>query len=355
MNLRRITAMIWKDITGGAGRTFFIMAIVVPIIMTLLVDLIFGKLFVEKPTLAVIDKGNSQVVRDLKKEKSIIVKDTEDVKNEEEMKEKVESGAIDGGLILPEDFDLKLEESKIPKVTVYIGGESHASNRMVIASVLADVFRNVAGQELPIKLVEVSLGDEAELPIKIRVIPFLIMYAIMIGGMTLPAALIVDEFQKRTVTAIAITPASLGEFLLGKAIIGFAMSFIMGVVILIINQVFIGDVWLLLLFIVLAAFLAVDFGLIIGEFSKDLNTAWTYVKLIGLLAIVPAMFYWFPQVPEWVYKIFPTYYLMNPIMEISQGGATFSDIWFDALILLAFNFLFIIPVIIGKRRMAEKI
>ncbi len=349
MNIKRISAIIHKDFSGGLGKTFFIIAILVPIIMTLFVNLIFGKFFLGKPSLAIIDRGHSEITAKIENLESVIIKDVE---NEEQLKEKIESGAIDAGIVLPPDFKDKLEKKELPKVKFYIGGESLASNRITLAASLADLLREEVDSELPIEITEITLGEEADLPMKVKVIPLLIMYTIFIGGCTLPAALIVDEIEKRTVSAVTITPATLGELLSAKAIVGFLTSFIMGIVILLINQIFIGNIWLLIIFMLLGSIFAVELGLIIGSISKDLTTAFTYVKTLGFFIFLPAIFYFFPQVPDWVSKLFPTYYLFNPIIEITQHAAAFRDVWKDILILLSFNVLFVFFVSLAKRKLA---
>jgi len=53
--------------------------------------------------------------------------------------------------------------------------------------------------------------------------------------------------------------------------------------------------------------------------------------------------------------IFPTYYIFNPIIEISQHAAGFGEVWLDALILLLFDLFFIVFVLLGKRRMALRV
>lgn len=179
MSPRRIAAIVRKDFKGGLGKVFFILAVVVPILMTLVINVVFGRFFIEKPTLAVIDEGHSEVSVKIKSLESVIIKEVED---KEQLKERVESGAIDGGLILPKDFDEKLKQNKLPEVKVYISGESLASNRSVLIAALADLLRKEAGQKLPIEIIETPLGKEADLPIKVKVIPLLIIYAILIGG-----------------------------------------------------------------------------------------------------------------------------------------------------------------------------
>ena len=349
MNIKRIITIIQKDFTGGLGKTFFIMAIAVPIIMTLLVNLIFGKFFLGKPSLAVIDSGNIEMGNKIRSLESVIIKDIE---SEDQLQERIESGAIDGGIVLSKDFKEKLEKSELPKVKFYIGGESLASSRLVLATSLADLLREEVGSKLPIEIKEVTLGEASELPLKVKFIPLLIMYTIFIGGCTLPAALVVDEVEKKTVKAVTITSATLSELLSAKAIVGFFTSFIMGIITLLINQVFIGNIWLLIIFMLLGSFFAVELGLIIGSISKDLTTTWTYVKTLGFLIALPALLYLFPQVPEWISKLFPTYYLFNPIIEITQHAAKFVDVWNDILILLAFDIFFILFVFLGKRKLA---
>ncbi len=271
------------------------------------------------------------------------------------MRARVESGAIDAGMILPEGIDDAIARGETPTVTVFVGGESLASNRITLAAALSAVLREEAGHELPVELVEVPLGEEAALPVKVRVIPLLIIYAIMIGGTTLPATLLLDEVEKRTVSAVMVTPATLGEVVMAKAIVGFSMSFLMGIAILLMNGVFVGATGLLVLFIALGALLAVSFGLLIGEVSGDLNTAFTYVKLVGVLLAGPAFLYFFPQVPEWVSRLFPTYYLLNPIIEISQNAAGFADVWLDAAVLLVFIVVFMAATIAAARRLALRV
>lgn len=351
MSFRRILAIMRKDISSGLGRTFFVMALVVPVVMTLIINLVFGRFFTEKPTLAVVDEGHSRIVEKIEDLDTVIIGEAKD---EKDLREKVKNGDLDGGVVLPKYFDEDLDKHKLPEVEIYIGGESLASNRMVLASSLAELLRKEVGQKLPIEIIETPLGKAVDIPIRVKVIPLLILYAIFIGGATLPTVLLVDEVTKKTVSAVTITPASLGELIWAKAIVGFLTSFAMGIAILVMNQIFVGNVWLLIIFMVLGAIFAVEMGLIMGSISKDMTIAWTYVKLLGMFAFMPALLAFFPQVPDWVSQIFPTYYLINPIIGITQHAAQFADVWLDALILLLFDIFFIVFVFLGSKRMAAR-
>ena len=55
---------------------------------------------------------------------------------------------------------------------------------------------------------------------------------------------------------------------------------------------------------------------------EALNLVKSYgaVKAVGLLLYAPIIDYLFPQRPQWISKIFPTYYIIQPVAEINQQG-----------------------------------
>ena len=102
MSIRIIAVLLGKELKHGAKSYFFIFAIVGPIILTLLVNLIFGTLFSQKPKLGISDQGNFQIVVSLKKKESI---NLEEYSTEKELKDAVATGARDVGIVLPGNFD----------------------------------------------------------------------------------------------------------------------------------------------------------------------------------------------------------------------------------------------------------
>jgi len=69
----------------------------------------------------------------------------------------------------------------------------------------------------------------------------------------------------------------------------------------------------------LAAIMAAELGLILGTSIKDVNTLFAVWKFGGLILFGPAIVYMFPQLPQWLGYLFPTYYIVRPIMDISLG------------------------------------
>ena len=177
-----------------------------------------------------------------------------------------------------------------------------------------------------------------------RLFPLLVMVTIVVGGTMVPATSLVEEKQKRTLRALVTTPATVGEVYLAKGLAGILLSTFVGVFVLSINQAFGAQPGLLILTVILAAAFSATLGLLLGTLTSDINSLFTIIKGLGLLIYAPAIVYMFPQIPEWVSRIFPTYYLLAPIIKISQEGASLSDVWVELAILVALIVLMVIIV-----------
>jgi ABC-2 type transport system permease protein len=235
MNLKRISILLGKEFIHGPKNFMFIWAIVAPLAFTLVATLAFGTLFSEKPNLGIVDEGNSQLVVMAQKLDSVITKTYEDVSS---LKQATESGAVDMGIVLPQNFDNAVSQGEIVVIEAYIWGESLAKNRIILPTIISDLVRELAGQEVPVEIESVTLGDEVSTPWSERLIPFLVFMGIFFGGLMLPSTSLIEEKQKRTFEALVITPVSISDIFIAKGILGIILSVFMGIAILLLNQAF---------------------------------------------------------------------------------------------------------------------
>ncbi|MBA7690616.1 hypothetical protein ES703_99146 [subsurface metagenome] len=120
------------------------------------------------------------------------------------------------------------------------------------------------------------------------------------------------------------------------------------------NQVFGAHPLLLVMVLFLGAIMAVEFGLICGAFIKDITTLFTVWKSGGILLFAPVFIYMFPQIPEWIGRIFPTYYMLQPVVELSLLGGGWGDIALNVFILIGLNIIFAFVVLLAARRMMRR-
>ena len=168
-------------------------------------------------------------------------------------------------------------------------------------------------------------------------LPLIVLMAVFVGGLFLPATSVINEKEKKTLGALLITPTTIGDVFLAKGLLGIILSLFMGLVILVLNQAFGAEPLLLLLVLALGAIMASELGILFGAVIKNITTMFAIWKFGGILLFGPALVYMFPQIPEWVGRIFPTYYLIQPIIEISQRGSTWPDIATSVFILVGLD------------------
>ncbi|UCF05811.1 MAG: ABC transporter permease [bacterium] len=331
MSVKRIGILLRKEFGHGTNSYFFIFAVAAPLIFTVFVNLIFGSFLEGKAKLGIFDHGSSRVVASLREMKSI---DLEEFASEEELRGSVERGTRDVGIILQNDFDSKIANGEPTTVTAYIWGESLMKNRAIAASAFMHQIRTISGKEPPIDITPVSLGEKEGVPWKDRFLPMIVLMAIFISGFVVPATSLVDEKEKGTIGAVLTTPATQAEFFIAKGLMGIIVSISMGMLTLILNHAFNTRLGLLMLLLFLGAIMASCGGLMLAAYMKSMASIYSTIKGLGIILYGPGIVAIFPQIPQWVGKLFPTYYVMNPIFEIARKGGSWSTINRDIYVLI---------------------
>lgn len=332
MNLKRVGALLFKELGQGPKNAIFIFAIVVPFVLTAVLTLLFGTLFSGEPRLGLADLGASRVTQAALAMKALTVRT---YPTASALEAAAQIGAVDVGLVLPADFDAQLAGGNATTLTVYVWGESLIKHRLALVAAISGWFRDIAGQESPVEINSIVLGDTVVRPWEQRLLPFVVLMSTMLGGIMLPASSLVAEKQHRTLNALAVTPATMGEIYLAKGLMGALISVVMGLITLALNRAFGGEPGLLVFALALGAAFAAEFGVLLGALIKDINTLFATIKSMGLLLYAPALISMFPEIPQWIAKLFPTYYVIQPVLEIAQHGAGLAEIAGQLAILAA--------------------
>ncbi|MFC1945719.1 ABC transporter permease [Chloroflexota bacterium] len=347
MSIRRVGILLSKEFLYGPKNFIFIFAVVAPILISVVLSLVFGTLFANQPKLGIYDEGVSQLPA-LAADAGAV--DTTEYASAEALRAAVERGTVDTGVILPAGFDEALKQGTDTGLTTYIWGESLASSRTIAGVTLSNLVRDISGVETPVEIEVISLGGEAGIPWNDRMLPLVVLMAVFIGGLMLPATSLITEKEKHTLSAVSVTPASIMDILISKGILGVILSIIMGVLILVINQAFGAQPVLLVLVLLLGGIMAAELGLLLGILLKDFNTLFAVWKSGGILLFGPVFIYLFPQIPSWIGRIFPTYYIIQPIVDISQRGGGWAEIALNTFILIGLNVVLMAVVWLTQQR-----
>lgn len=334
MNIPRLYQMTKKDIKLVTRETFFLFMIIMPIFMSVALNAALGSVGTSAPAVGVY--GESELIPLLEQEPSIHVVTAH---SEQELRNNVLEGEYDAGVIF---------ESGSPP-SVLVSGKSLLNDRLTIGATIVKVYREQMGAEDVVSFDTEIVGGE-EYPLRVRIMPFLLIIAAMVGGLIISSSL-VEERELKTLNAVLVTPITPLEVIIAKTLFGLFLGLVLGLIILALNSSLTGGLYLVLLFLVLGTLFTVGLGLIGGVLMKNITDLITRMKLVGIFLWFPAVVMLFPSIPQWLGKFFPTYYFVHPILAVTQDGATLSDVWWEGVILLAID---VVVLLFASRVLRER-
>lgn len=351
MNARRIFTLVKKEFFYGSKNFIFVMALVMPVVLTLAISLLLGTLFSGKPRLGIYDQGQSQLPSQMEQLEYL---STEIFTNADLLTSAVERGAQDMGLILHPDFDAQLQSTEEASLDLMVWGESLLKHRLLLGVSLIRQIIVVAGHDIPVSTQVILLGEAANIPWDVRLFPFVVIITIILGATMVPATSLVEEKINNTYRALLVSPASLVDILAAKGITGVIVALFGGLLILTINRAFGAHPLTLVAVLTISAIFAAALGIILGVMVKDISTLFTLIKSLGIILYAPAIVYMFPEIPQWIAKIFPTYFMLGPIIELTMNNASWSDIAVDVYILIALTAVLVLIAGLLARRALDQ-
>ncbi|NNF53580.1 MAG: hypothetical protein HKN03_03955 [Acidimicrobiales bacterium] len=139
--------------------------------------------------------------------------------------------------------------------------------------------------------------------------------------------------------------------MLSKGVFGALLAVLTGLITLAINSAFGSQPWAVILAIVVGAVMMAEFGLMLGSWAKDTNTLFAAWKGGGIVLLFPVIFTIWPDLPQWIAQLGPTYYFLQPIFDLSVTDASFGDVAGNLAIGVAICVALIPLVIMAGRRM----
>lgn len=340
MNPRIIWAIFRKDMLDAIKNTYILFALILPVGMSLLFSIMLPTKQISDPILhmVVYDPGQSQVIQKLREAPGV---DLAAVDSPDQVKTRVTNSSL-VGLTLPQDFDTAMAAGQNPEIQLYYDGEQAIGVQATAGRMVEDALREIAGQELPAKLVPTDvLGSEAGTGIQnfnianYMLLLFLVMGLVMTGVFVVPTIL-VEEKEKQTLQAILVSPANYADLVIGKALVGMVYALLSAFILLAMNNGFSGSPFVTLSTVVLGALVLVLTGLLLGAIFKTTAQVNTWSSIVMLALLVPAMFIMWPKPPEpipTIMRFIPTNHIASALTAGLDGSATLAGAGIDLLIL----------------------
>jgi len=346
---RSVATLVGREVRLGYRSPLLIWGLALPIGLTLLVQGLFGSLFSQPPVLGIVDDGGSAV--------AVAARDTDGIEvvsydDEAELHEALLANDVDAGLVLPAGFDDALVTGERPVLDFRVSGSSLATDRAVLAVTTLDLVREVEGAPPPVAVEVVEVGD-GSLDLSLRLIPLLVVMAIAVGGAFVPAAGLVQEKEARTLDAVLVTPAAMGDVLGSKGLLGVAVALFAGLLTLVLNGIRGPELGAVAIAVAIGGVMMAEVGLIVGSWARDQNTLFTVWKGGAILLIYPVVFFMFPDLPQWIGKLSPTWWFLDPIFSLAVEGATLADVAGSLAVAIGWC-LVLLPAVMAMGRRLER-
>lgn len=325
--MKRILLIVLRDIKSGTRDWLILYLSIAPILLAVILRTFIPSAGDTSVNFVILESSASQLESHLSTYSKVDV-----VENMEELEERV--------LRIDDVFGVQLLSDKLELIAQ--GNEVEGTSE--IAKVILLNY-NKENTQLPVDVKFSNIGWEIS-PLKLEGANLLIIFNTILGGMLILLNL-VEEKMSNTISAINVSPTRRWEFIVGKGLLGFLLSFI-GAFAVILILGFNGINFAMLLVSVLAiSFIGAIVGFGIGINNNEPISAIASMKMI----FIPVMVSIFGAIylPEkWLFVLYwsPFYWAYDVIRDILLLNAQWSKVLLNSGIILGIT----IVVFLGLRR-----
>jgi len=268
------------------------------------------------------------------------------------------------GLAFPEDFVARLEVGTRPEVTLYVDTRVPPQLREALACETREmgwmIRSGLEGRDpkadLPVTFDadDMVLGEDRAgnpVPLREKLRPMLAVLILMLSAIAI-AGLVAVEIEKRTVTALLVTPVRLGDVLAAKGITGTLLGLSQVLLFLLITWSFGAHPWLVLLLLTLGAGMMAAVGLIAGSAGRDFITTMFFAVALIIPMTIPTFAVLFPGSTSLWVRIMPSYGFTEALVQLLGYGRSPAELVGYVLLTVGWTVgLFLVALVVLRRRM----
>lgn len=253
-------------------------------------------------------------------------------------------GFYSAGLVVPADFEATAHAGGQAYLALYLNGaDVDAQQQTLLQQALSDYARGLNQPRSPVVIRSTMLPAPDPIGGGLLFGSFYALLAVMtsfvVGGSLMPN-LVVEEKEHKTLWMLLVSPASLADVVAGKLLVGLCYQLGLSLVTLAVQQTFVGQVGVIVLFVFLGACFSVALGLLIGSLLKTSASTGLITGLIALVYFFPAFLvgpfarFFIGSPLLWIVRLVPTSYLADGLLAGLQQQATVGEVALDSSVVL---------------------
>ncbi len=242
------------------------------------------------------------------------------------------------GMVVPRGFDASLERGEHPQLTLYFNANRlNALQRQRVVGAITD-YASSMSHALPTVIITPATSDPATLLFSLDLSTFYVALSLLMSisvGISLVSTLLVEEKERKTLHMLLISPATLTDVVLGKLLVGVAYQLILSVVVMALLHGFVGDLPLVLLFVLLITGFGHALSLLAGSIFHTTSGLGGFLGIVSLLFVLPAVFasplgdIFGTGLIQGVLRLLPTYYMADGLLNALQNQGTIASVLLD--------------------------
>jgi ABC-2 type transport system permease protein len=279
------------------------------------------------------------------------------VSSYDEITEEIDKGDVILALVIPNDFEKNIYSRRTASVQALFNG-SDGNTAGIVAGYSQNIvsaysqniilsFLNRSGQKLfsvPVISPEIRVWYNPELKTRNFMVPGIVGLLLSIITLILTSLAVVKEKEIGTMEQLIVTPLKPYQIIIGKLVPFVVLSFA-AVIIILAAMWFIfgipvkGELW----FLFLSSFLYILSTLGLGLFVSTISKTQQQAMMISIFAVMMPMIFLsgfafpienMPRSIQLISYIIPLRYFNDIIRGVISKGLGFSDLWFNAVLLL---------------------
>jgi ABC-2 type transport system permease protein len=291
MNSRRINdnfritwAIAAKDIADALRNKTILTIFVLIAFITVMIKLVSNLWEAGHIDIVVYDAGGSRLVSELESSPDYRVFQSTSIQEFEELMNDGDSGKL--GLVIPSDYEQALKTGSQPELSGFVLWE-HRNSAADLKAEFDEQLTDLTGSPVDIHI-EGTVFHEPDSMGSLRLASLTLVMALFYIGMLTVPHLMLEEKRTKTLDTLLISPATVRQVVLGKALAGMFFVLTTTLVVLAFQWALVVNWRVTILALVSGALLAVGLGLLLGLYfeTKQMMNTWTMILSQPLLVPV---------------------------------------------------------------------
>ncbi|MFO7526436.1 MAG: ABC transporter permease [Ignavibacteriaceae bacterium] len=341
------------------------------ILIAPVIQLIFlgyaANLDVENVKMVVYDQNKSSTSRELINRFTVsgYFEIIEYVSVYDQLEDKLNNAEAILALVISQDFEEKIHRRETAALqAIFEGSDGNQASiaagyvQMIVTGFSKDIITdliNISGQKIPTAgniSAEVRTWYNPEMKTRNYMVPGIVGLLVSLVTLVLTSLAVVKEKEIGTMEQLIVTPIRPYQLIAGK-LIPFTILGLISVIIVLLSMRIIFEIPVKGsgTFLLLSAFLYILSTLGIGLFISTISKTQQQAMMIAIFAVMMPMIFLsgfafpienMPEIIQYISNIIPLKYFNTIIRGVILKGLGFTDLWFDALILLVMGIFILV-------------